>query len=189
MDVLKDLILAVDLFQKLNYRNHVFRIAGFLNIILRKIANISIANYSPVVNTRRIIYADNKCVLLRSTYYVFQMYKPCKEGVSIFAQIECPRLEKSIDLALDVAAVKVNINRIYLFVINRALDDLICQISIPGFDVKSSSGTILTAESLKSYNSFENPGKIYPRDFEINVSGEKFKISFPKHSLSVLLLE
>jgi hypothetical protein len=30
---------------------------------------------------------------------------------------------------------------------------------------------------------------IIPREFEINVYGERFKISFPKHSLSVLLLE
>jgi len=51
------------------------------------------------------------------------------------------------------------------------------------------SGTILSAESLKSYNSFENPDTIIPREFELNMSGENFKISFPKHSLSVLLLE
>ncbi len=47
----------------------------------------------------------------------------------------------------------------------------------------------MTADSLKSYNSFENLDIIIPREFEINVSGEKFKISFPKHLLSVLLLE
>ncbi|MHA2127628.1 MAG: alpha-L-arabinofuranosidase C-terminal domain-containing protein [Promethearchaeota archaeon] len=61
--------------------------------------------------------------------------------------------------------------------------------NIPDFDVKSSSGTILTAESLKSYNSFENPDVIIPKEFEVNVFSEKFKITFPKHSLTVLLLE
>ena len=117
------------------------------------------------------------------------MYKPCAEGISILTQIECPELEDSTALALDVAAVKIGDNRVYLFVINRALEDLTCQITIPGFDIKSSSGTILTAESLTSYNSFQNPDTIIPREFEVNISGEKFKISFPKHSLSVLLLE
>ena len=143
----------------------------------------------PVVNTRGLIYVDNRGILLRSTYFVYQMYKPCTEGVSILTQIECPKLDESNVLALDVAAVKVGDNRVYLFVVNRALEDLVCQITIPDFDVTFSSGTILTAESLKSYNTFENPDTIIPREFEVNVSGEKFKISFPKYSLCVLLLE
>jgi alpha-L-arabinofuranosidase len=113
------------------------------------------------------------------------MYKPCTEGFSILTQVECPKLEDSTALALDVAAVKVDDNRVYLL----ALEDLPCQINIPDFDVKSSSGTILTAESLKSYNSFENPDVIIPKEFEVNVFSEKFKITFPKHSLTVLLLE
>ncbi|KKL19281.1 hypothetical protein LCGC14_2467030 [marine sediment metagenome] len=168
---------------------HALYTAGFLNIILRKAANISMADYSPVVNTRGLIYADNRGILLRSTYFVFQMYKPCTEGFSILTQIECPKLENSTALALDVATVKVSENKVYLFVVNRALEDLNCQITVPDFNVKSPSGNILTAESLKSYNSFENPYTIIPREFEVNVSGERFKISFQKYSLTVLLLE
>ena len=168
---------------------HALYTAGFLNIVLRKAVNISIANYSPVVNTRGLIYADNRGTLLRSTYFVYQMYKPCAGGLSILPQVDCPKLEDTNALMLDVAAVKKGDNRVYLFVVNRALEDLACQITIPDFVVKPSSGMILTAESLKSYNSFENPDTIIPREFEVNVSGEKFKISFPKHSLSVLLLE
>ena len=168
---------------------HALYTAGFLNIILRLAANISMANYSPDVNTRGFIYADNRGVLLRSTYFVFQMYKLCAGGLSVVTQVDCPKLEDSIGLVLDVAAVKSDDNRVYLFVVNRALEDLTCQITIPGFVVKSSSGTILTAESLKSFNSFENPDTVIPRAFEVNVSGEDFKISFPKHSLSVILLK
>ncbi len=168
---------------------HALYTAGFLNIILRQAENISMANYSPVVNTRGLIYADNRGVLLRSTYFVYQIYKPCVGGSSILTQVDCPNLEDSTVLALDVAAVKAIDNGVYLFVVNRALEELSSQISIPGFAVKSSSGTILTAESIKSYNTFENPETVIPREFEVNVSSEKFKISFPKHSLSVLLLE
>ncbi|MFW9824604.1 MAG: alpha-L-arabinofuranosidase C-terminal domain-containing protein, partial [Candidatus Thorarchaeota archaeon] len=167
---------------------HALYTAGFLNIILRKAANISMANYSPVVNTRGLIYADERGVLLRSTYFVYQMYKACTGGLSITTQIESPKLEDSSALELDVAAVKIDDNRVYLFVVNRALEHLPCQVSIPDFEVKSSSGTILSAETLKSYNSFEKPHKIIPRDFEVDVSGEQFKIAFPKHSLTTLLV-
>jgi alpha-N-arabinofuranosidase len=168
---------------------HALYTAGFLNIILRKAAHISMANYSPVVNTRGIIYADERGVLLRSTYFVFQMYKPCSGGLSISTQVECPKFDDSKVSALDVATVKLSDNGVCLFVVNRSLEDLECQIKIPDFEVESSSGTILTAESLKSYNSFENPETIIPRAFEVNVSGEEFKISFPKHALTVLLLK
>ena len=116
---------------------HALYTAGFLNIILRKAANISMANYSPVVNTRGLIYADNRGTLLRSTYFVYQMYKPCAGGSSILTQVECLNLKDSNVLALDVAAVKAGDNRVYLFVVNRALEDIACQITIPGFAVKS----------------------------------------------------
>ncbi|MCP4763787.1 MAG: hypothetical protein GY870_18595, partial [archaeon] len=109
--------------------------------------------------------------------------------VYISTQVECPKLEGSNGLLLDTVAVKTSDNRVYLFAVNRALEDINCQISISGFEVKSSSGTILTAESLKSYNSFENPDTVIPREFDVNVSGEKFGISLPKHSLSVIVLE
>jgi alpha-N-arabinofuranosidase len=132
---------------------------------------------------------DERGVLLRSTYYVYQMYKLCVGGISILAQVDCPKLENSTALAIDIAVVKVDDKRVYLFVVNRDLEDLTCQIRIPGFACKSSSGTVLTAEKLKSYNSFDNPDVIIPRAFEVNVFGEEFKISFPKHSLTVLLLE
>ncbi|MHA2270176.1 MAG: hypothetical protein ACXAB8_20500 [Promethearchaeota archaeon] len=72
---------------------------------------------------------------------------------------------------------------------SRALENLTCQIYLTDFDVKLTSGTILTAEILKSYNSFEYPGTIIPREFEVNLSGEMSKITFPKYSLSVLLFE
>jgi alpha-N-arabinofuranosidase len=147
------------------------------------------ANYSPVINTRGLIFADHRGILLRSSYYVYQMYKPCAGGFSVSSEIVSPKLESSNALALDVATVQVDANKIYLFVVNRALEELSCQVNIPDFNVKASSGTILTAGNLRSYNNFEHPDLIVPRAFEANFSGENFNVRFPKHSLSVLILE
>ena len=168
---------------------HALYTAGFLNIIIRRAGNISMANYSPVVNTRGLIFADHRGILLRSSYYVYYMYKACAGGFSVSSEVDSQKLESSNALALDVATVKVADNKIYLFVVNRALEKLSCQVNIPDFNVKASSGTILTAENLRSYNSFEHPDIIVPRAFEANFSGENFNVRFPKHSLSVLILE
>ena len=168
---------------------HALYTAGFLNIILRRAKNISMANYSPIVNTRGLIFADPKGIILRSSYYVFQMYKPCAGGFSISSEVNSPKLEGSNALSLDVATVKANDKKLYLFVVNRALQDLSCQVNIPDFNIKSSSGTILTAESIRSYNSFENPDVVVPKALKVNAFGENFNFIFPKHSFSVLKLE
>jgi len=168
---------------------HALYTAGFLNLIIRRAKNISMANYSPAVNTRGLIFADHRGILLRSSYYVYQMYKTCAGGFSISSKVESPKLGGSNALALDVASVKVNDNKIYLFVINRSLENLPCQVIIPDFYVKTSSGTIMTAENLRSYNSFKHPDTIKPGKFDVAVLGKDFSVTFPKHSISVLLLE
>jgi alpha-N-arabinofuranosidase len=168
---------------------HALYTAGFLNIILRRAKHISMANYSPIVNTRGLIFADARGILLRSSYYVFQMYKPCAGGFSISSEVNSPKLEGSNALSLDVATVRADNKRVYLFVVNRALQDLSCEVNIPDFNIKSSSSTILTAESIRSYNSFENPDVVVPKALKVNALGENFNFIFPKHSLSVLKLE
>jgi alpha-N-arabinofuranosidase len=168
---------------------HALYTAGFLNLMLRRCNNISMANYSPVVNTRGLIFADNRGALLRSSYFVYQLYKLCARGLSILSEVDCPNLEKSKALALDVATVQASENIIYLFTVNRNLEDLLCQVNIPDFNVKTSSAKILTADNLKSYNSFEKPDVIIPKKIEVNVSGDNFIIKFPKHSLSIVRLE
>ena len=168
---------------------HALYTAGFLNLMLRRAKNISMANYAPVVNTRGLIFADHRGTLLRSSYYVYQLYKACAGGFSVSSEVHSPKFENSNTLALDVATVKASDSRIYLFVVNRDLEEISTHINIQDFNVNASSGTILTAENLRSYNSFENPDAIIPKVFKIDVSGKDFNVTFPKNSLAVLLFE
>ena len=63
-----------------NDRNSSYTIADavfsacFLNMCLRNCDIVGIANFAPVVNTRGCIYTYDKGIVLRSTYYVFDMY-------------------------------------------------------------------------------------------------------------------
>ena len=117
------------------------------------------------------------------------MYKACAGGYSVSSEVNSPKLKESNALSLDVATVKADNKRVYLFVVNRALQDLSCEVNIPDFYIKSSSATILTAESIRSYNSFENPDVVVPKELEVNGLGENFNFIFPKLSLSTLTLE
>ena len=48
--------------------------ACFLNMALRNADIVGMTNFSPVVNTRGMVYTHDKGVVLRSTYHVYDMY-------------------------------------------------------------------------------------------------------------------
>ena len=48
--------------------------ACFLNMTLRNADIVGMANFSPVVNTRGMIYTHDKGIVLRSTYHVYDLY-------------------------------------------------------------------------------------------------------------------
>lgn len=48
--------------------------ACFLNMTLRNADIVGMANFSPVVNTRGMIYTHDKGVVLRSSYHVYDLY-------------------------------------------------------------------------------------------------------------------
>jgi alpha-N-arabinofuranosidase len=63
-----------------NDRNETYTMADavfsacFLNTCLRHCATVGMANFSPTVNTRGVLYAHPAGVVLRSTYHVFRLY-------------------------------------------------------------------------------------------------------------------
>jgi len=48
--------------------------AAFLNMCLRNSDSVAMAGFSPVVNTRGMIYTYQEGIVLRSTYHVFDLY-------------------------------------------------------------------------------------------------------------------
>ena len=48
--------------------------ACFLNMCNRNCDIVGMANFAPIVNTRGCIYTHEKGIVLRSTYYVFDLY-------------------------------------------------------------------------------------------------------------------
>ena len=63
-----------------NDRNEPYNMADavfsecFLNMCIRNSSVVGMANFSPAVNTRGMIYTHKNGIVLRSTYYVFELY-------------------------------------------------------------------------------------------------------------------
>ncbi len=54
--------------------------ACFLNMCIRNCDSVGMANFSPAVNTRGMIYTYEDGIVLRSTYYVFELYNKMQDN-------------------------------------------------------------------------------------------------------------
>jgi alpha-N-arabinofuranosidase len=63
-------------------------------------------------------------------------------------------------------------------------------ININGASYKSVTGRILTSDKMQNYNSFENPNKITPANYNgAQLNGSKLNLNIPPYSVVVLELK
>ena len=169
---------------------HALYTAAFLNILVRHPADVALANYSPSVNCRGLIYADPRGTLIRATYHVFHMYRPCMGATAVGAELTAPPLDGTTAPVLDAAALRANDGALLVFVVNRDPErPADCQMRLRKFTVKRSKGRILTAAALNVHNDFTRPGRLVPGVLPANVRRDNFGFAFPPRSLSLLRLE
>jgi alpha-N-arabinofuranosidase len=169
---------------------HALFTSGFLNVLLRHADDVTMANYSPSVNCRGLIFADKRGVLLRSSYHVFDMYREAGGGTAVTVRTNAPALEGSAARLLDSAAVRMPNGEMRLFVVNREpVRSVPCLVKLTGFSARRSSAKVLTANSLSGCNDFNHPRAVEIRNLELNVKGGSFQITFPGRSVVMLRLE
>jgi alpha-N-arabinofuranosidase len=63
-------------------------------------------------------------------------------------------------------------------------------LDINGAKLKSVSGRIITSKKLQDYNSFDEPGKIQPKEFkDASISANGLRVKLPPFSVVVLTLK
>jgi alpha-N-arabinofuranosidase len=168
---------------------HALYTAGFLNLLIRRSNYIFMANYSPMVNTRGLIYVNDMGVLLRTSFQVYKVYSKCSGGFSLDNQVNSPNLKDSNAFILDISSIRMNDDLIYVYVINRDdKSDSMTTFEIPGFSVEKGNALIITANNLRSFNDFKSQDKIIPRDYDIEAYGESFEVRVPKQSICFIEL-
>ena len=161
--------------------------AGFLNILIRHADTVTMANHSPAVNTRGLIYAGPEGLLFRPTYHVYKMLRRCAGATSIHIETESESLPSSVAPALDAAAALDPGNAVTLLVTNRHPSaDVQCRVD---FDVEVTGpgvGEVLTADSLDSFNTFEKPNSVRPVPMRAAVSEGGIVLTLPARSVTVV---
>ncbi len=168
---------------------HALYTAGFLNILMRHSNFIIMANYSPSVNTRGLIHANDDGILLRTSYYVFKMLRKCGGGIAHDTVIESPNLMDSNAKCIDATCIETEENNLILNIINRDPDNEIpCKIIMEGFDPKKITSSIISAGDLRTYNTFQKPFEVMLSSFNEKLY-QKGEYIIPAKSIIQMVLE
>lgn len=171
----------------------------FLNTCIRHCDVVGMANFAPAVNTRGAIFTHEDGIVLRSTYYVFELYSKYMGDTLIDSYMTD---NESFDVMMDdtnihvpsldvVAAVNSSDNSISIAINNRHPDSP-ADINIHADALKAYNKYEIyeiSADSKDSYNDIDRTDVSVKHitDLELTDDGQ-LVISVPEHSVSILVL-
>ena len=171
----------------------------FLNMLLRNCDIVGMANFSPTVNTRGMIYVHDGGIVLRPTYHVYRMYTELMgdevidswlpENV-IRALPERNGEDVEVDM-LDAAATRDSeTGRVAVSLINKAPGEpLEVELELPaGFG--AAKMTVLRGHGPEDYNDVDRES-VAPEDGGecLTREGNMLRVRLSPHSVNVLTLE
>ncbi len=168
-------------------------IAGMnLNIFNNHADRVKMANLAQTVNVlQAVILTEDEKMILTPTYHVMNMYKVHQDATLISLSFDSPmyRFKEGSLPALTVSASKDSNEKLHISFTNiDSKNGNTVSIDLNGFNVKNLTGSILSSYSLQDHNTFENPNKIIPRNFE-DFTFKKGLLELTIPPFSVLVLE
>jgi len=174
--------------------------AKYLNIFHRMSKYVKIANFSPAVNVRGLIFTYEEGIILRPTYHVFNLYANHSGKIALDTQVESENFDaqimsfgRQIQLSnipyIDASATFNKENeQLFIAVVNIHSDsDMNTEIRIEGGRPKGTARVWeLNGDRTDSYNDID-----HPQDVKIEEKGtisvaSEFDYVFPAHSVTVL---
>ena len=154
--------------------------ASCLNLFHRYCDRISMTNIAQSVNVlQALILTDGPTTVLTPTFHVYRMYVPHHNGVSI-------RTELQDDLPLSASASKSN-GSVFLTVVNPSqTQDAEVEVSLVGAKPVRASATNLTAESVRTQNTRDQPNAISPREWKVSMETQAVRLNVPAKSVQAI---
>lgn len=171
--------------------------ACFLNELNRNCDIVGMANFAPIVNTRGCIYTYPEGIVLRSTYYIFDLYVNYLGDVVLDSwEEDAPTLnvtsKKGEELTvntLDVLVTKwAGSSDLALAVVNKDASET-CSISL-SFSVSDSQVKLYTVSgsSIESYNDIAHE-EVKIEETELGNFRENMEIFLKPHSVNVVQIK
>jgi len=176
-----------------NTMRDAFVAALSLNIFNKYTERVKMTNIAQVVNVlQAMILTDGPKMVLTPSYYVFNMYKGHMGATCLPLDIKSDTLASKTRkfLAVSASASKDAKGAIHITMANIDTDkEQTVEIDLTGVKIAKVSGTILTAKSIDSYNTFENPNAVAPANFkDAKVTKTGLTVKLPAKSIVALEL-
>ncbi len=180
-------------------------VAGFLNVMHRNCATVTLSNLAQMVNVIAPIFTGPHGLFLQTIYFPFKLYRDHCQTIALDAFVDSPTYQTRIARLsysmqdppietvpyLDVSAtVNEHATEVSLAVINRHKEEAVeTEISLAGFRPEQTAPVFeINGPSVDAKNSFDEPEnvKTVEKKFE---SATVFTYKFPAHSITLLKLK
>ena len=182
---------GTQLFQQNTLRD-AFVAALALNVFHKYVVRIRMTNIAQIVNVlQSMILTRGDKMVLTPTYFVYEMYKPHQDALSLPLDIDTPTREVRGDRTIPLVSATASRDdqgRVHVSLANIDADhSKKVRITLDDMSVKKVSGTILHSRRLTDLNTFENPDKIKLRPFkDAKYRNGAIEVDMPAHSIVTL---
>lgn len=166
--------------------------ACFLNSCLRNAADVEIACFSPIVNTRGGIYVHPDGIVKRTTFHTFKMYANLLEDYVVPVNVNSDRLysgDNSVSVIDCILTSNADNSRYVLAVVNKdPSKEQSVKLDIP--EIKTSKrlkNYVLSGNSVDDYNDIGAENRVVPQETRLRVN--KGNIVVPPHSINLIVIE
>jgi len=166
-----------------------------INIFVRHADRVRMANIAQMINVlQAMILTDKEKMVLTPTYYLFKLYLPFQDAVSVPVSLaagyytmdsqkfKLPRLDaiaaRGADGKLWIAVTNVDPNR-----------SAEVELAVSGLNARTVSGETMTAAKVDSINTFESPNTVAPKKITGSVSNGKVLLTLEPKSVTVVSVE
>jgi alpha-N-arabinofuranosidase len=171
-------------------------VAGIhFNIFNNQAERLFMANIAQTINVlQSLILTQGKRMILTPTYHAFDMFKVHQDAVKLPVYMESETVNRGGEMPLISASASLDdSNRVHLSLTNiDPVREQELSVELRGAVLSPSlniSGSIITAESLRDHNSFDEGDKVRVREFTgASLAGSALRVVLPPHSLVTLEL-
>lgn len=165
-----------------------------LNIFVDHADRVRMANIAQMVNVlQAMILTRRDKMVLTPTYYVFQMYKPYQDAKVLPLKVTSPQYQLGKVSVPAVQATAVSGKDGHTYIAIASLDPVHgadVSVQLPKGAFHGVSGTILTAPTMSSRNSFDAPDQVKPKTFTgAHISGQTMTFHVPSKAFVMLQLD
>ena len=165
-----------------------------LNIFNNHCDRVQMANIAQMINVlQAMILTEGDKIVLTPTYHIFKMYKVHQDADLVSTSLECEDYvngDKSVP-QLNVSASIDDKGILHISLCNLNPSETVeVSSELRGATCTKVSGTILAADKMNAYNSFNDPNNVVPTEFkDVTLENNKLSIVMPPMSVIVLNVE